>query len=193
MEKILSTLKVKNLGELMDKTVPSHIRLKKRLQLPEGISEVEALSELKKIMSGNEIWKSFIGQGYYNTITPTVILRNIIENPSWYTPYTPYQAEIAQGRLEMLLNFQTMVSDLVGKPLCNASLLDEATSCAEAVHMAWSSVHGLTSKGDERNTVLVSENVHIQNIAVIQTRSEPLGIQVKIVKDNQIEASLDEH
>src|SRR5436190_9287406 len=132
---MLKTIGVESMDELISKTVPDSIRLKKPLKLPVAQTEFEYLNELKKIAAKNKVFKTYIGQGYYNTITPSVILRNVFENPGWYTQYTPYQAEISQGRLESLLNFQTMVCDLTGLELANASLLDEATAAAEAMAM----------------------------------------------------------
>src|SRR6266852_1711705 len=136
IEAMLKTVKAKSVDDLISQTVPAAIRLKKPLNLPPAQSEYEFLNGFKKLVSKNKIFKSYIGTGYYNCITPGVILRNILENPGWYTAYTPYQAEIAQGRLEALLNFQTMVCDLTGLPIANASLLDEATAAAEAMSMA---------------------------------------------------------
>ena len=127
-EKMLQFLGVNSLEELMSQIVPSNIRLTQKMQLPEALSEAQALEELKAIASQNKIFKSFIGQGYYNCHTPGVILRNILENPAWYTAYTPYQAEISQGRLEALINFQTLVTELTALPMAGASLLDEATA-----------------------------------------------------------------
>ena len=124
-----------SLDDLINKTVPASIRLKENLDLPEGLNEYEYINHLKELGSKNKIFKSFIGLGYYNTITPGVISRNVLENPGWYTSYTPYQAEISQGRLEALLNYQTMISDLTALPIANASLLDEATAAAEAMIM----------------------------------------------------------
>src|SRR5258706_722623 len=127
-----------SLDQLVDATVPKGIRLNRALRLPESKSEYNLLRELRSIAAKNKVFKSYIGMGYYNTITPAVIQRNILENPGWYTQYTPYQAEISQGRLESLLNFQTMVADLTGLPIANASLLDETTAAAEAMHLAYS-------------------------------------------------------
>jgi glycine dehydrogenase len=132
---MLEQLGYKSLDALVDAVVPKAIRLAQPLELPAPRSESEALEELRQLMKQNKVFRSFIGQGYYDTITPAVIQRNILENPGWYTAYTPYQAEIAQGRLEALLNFQTMVADLTGLPIANASLLDEATAAAEAMTM----------------------------------------------------------
>ena len=138
---MLKTIGVNTLEELIDKTIPSSIRTRSGLNLPEAISEAELLSELKNVSLHNKTFRTYIGQGYYDTIIPSVILRNVFENPGWYTQYTPYQAEISQGRLESLLNFQTMVSDLTGLPIANASLLDEATAAAEAMTMFFHQVN----------------------------------------------------
>src|SRR5690606_23622567 len=132
---MLALLGYKSLDELADATVPPGIRLKKPLAPGEPLGEHELIEELKNLAADNHVLRSFIGQGYYDTITPAVILRHVLENPGWYTQYTPYQAEISQGRLEALVNFQTMVEDLTALPLANASLLDEATAAAEAMHM----------------------------------------------------------
>src|ERR1019366_8297334 len=133
---MLALLGHKNLDELIDAAVPQKIRLGKKLHLPAARSEFEALAELRRIAGENKVFRSFIGQGYYDTITPPVIQRNVLENPGWYTQYTPYQAEISQGRLEALLNFQTMVTDLTAMDIANASMLDEATAAAEAMMMS---------------------------------------------------------
>ena len=172
-KEMLALLGFENLDQLADAAVPQQIRLNKKLALPEPLSEFEALAELKKIAAENKIFRSFIGMGYYDCITPPVIQRNVLENPGWFTQYTPYQAEISQGRLECLLNFQTMVADLTALPVANASLLDEATACAEAMAMS----HGLK---DERNVFFVSENCHPQNIEVVRTRAKALGIEVLV-------------
>lgn len=163
-----------SLDELIDSTVPQHIRLPKKLSLGEPMSESEALGSLKSIMSKNIVNKSFIGMGYYETIVPGVILRNVLENPGWYTAYTPYQAEIAQGRLQSLLNFQTMVTDLTGMSLSNASLLDEATAAAEAMSMCYS------LKNMKKKKFYVDNNCHPQNIALVKTRGEALGMEIII-------------
>ncbi len=162
-----------NLDGLIDATVPKNIRLDRQLNLPEPKSEAEALAELRAISKKNKIAKSFIGAGYSDCITPPVIQRNILENPGWYTAYTPYQAELAQGRLEALLNFQTMIVDLTKLDIANASMLDEATSAAEAMALCHASV-------PDRKTFLVADNCHPQTIAVVRTRAKPLGIGVKI-------------
>jgi glycine dehydrogenase len=160
-----------SLEALIDTAVPASIRMAQPLKLPAALSEQEALSWLKSIMRKNRVLKSFIGQGYHGTHTPGVIQRNILENPGWYTAYTPYQAEIAQGRLEALLNFQTMITDLTGLDVSNASLLDEGTAAAEAMSLA---IAG-KPKG---TTLFVSDRCHPQTIDVVNTRAEPLGIQV---------------
>jgi glycine dehydrogenase len=160
-----------SLASLVDDAVPAGIRLGSNLQLPEAMSEPEALVALKTIMAENQVLKSYIGQGYYGTHTPGVIQRNILENPGWYTAYTPYQAEIAQGRLEALLNFQTMITELTGLDVANASLLDEGTAAAEAMSLA------LAGK-PKGKTLFVSDRCHPQTIDVVVTRAEPLGIDV---------------
>jgi glycine cleavage system P protein (glycine dehydrogenase) len=174
---MLSLLGYPSLEALVDAAVPAKIRLRQPLQLPAARSEHEVLAALREIAAQNQVFRSYIGMGYYDCITPAVILRNIIENPGWYTPYTPYQAEIAQGRLEALLNFQTLVIDLTGLAVANASLLDEATAAAEAMIMCHSLKPG-------RNTFLVSRDCHPQTIDVVQTRAEALGIEV-VVGDHQ--------
>ena len=161
---------------LIDGIVPRSIARSQSMDLPPPATEAAALAELKAIASKNQVLKSFIGQGYYGTHTPGVILRNILENPAWYTAYTPYQAEISQGRMEALINFQTMVCDLTGMPIANASMLDEATAAAEAMTLAKRSVK---AKG---NTLIVSGDCHPQTIEVIQTRAAPLGLSVKVVR-----------
>ncbi len=166
-----------SLDEFIDAVVPAGIRLKKPLQLPAGLDEHAALSELRTVAAKNQVFRSFIGMGYSDCITPPVLQRNILENPGWYTPYTPYQAEISQGRLEALLNFQTMTSDLTGLPIANASLLDEATATAEAMHLC-------QNARPERRVFFVSQLCHPQTIEVVQTRARPLGIEV-IVGDHQ--------
>src|SRR5215813_7968990 len=162
-----------SLGALIDATVPKDIRLKGHLNLPEAKSENEALDELRAIAQKNKIARSFVGAGYYDCITPPVIQRNILENPGWYTAYTPYQAEIAQGRLEALLNFQQMIMDLTALEIANASMLDEATAAAEAMALCHAVV-------PNRKTFLVADNCHPQTIAVVRTRAKPLGIEVKV-------------
>ncbi|MEK6775202.1 MAG: aminomethyl-transferring glycine dehydrogenase [Bdellovibrionota bacterium] len=172
---MLKTLGFSSLEEMAQQVVPKNILQKKATDFGDGISEYELLRHLKKMMSQNKIYKSLIGLGYYDTITPTVIQRNILENPVWYTAYTPYQAEIAQGRLEALLNFQTMVKDLTGMEISNASLLDEGTAAAEAMVMA----HSLNKKG-QANAFVVSPNLHPQTLEVLKTRSEPLDFEMLV-------------
>jgi len=160
-----------SLDAVADATVPGQIRLRKPLNLPASRSEYGLLGELKQIASKNQVFRSFIGAGYHDCITPPVIQRNILENPGWYTQYTPYQAEISQGRLEALLNFQTMIVDLTGMEIANASLLDEGTAAAEAMAMCWH------AKGGKR-AMFVSDACHPQTIHVVQTRAKALGIKV---------------
>ena len=179
VNQMLKSLGESSLESLTDRVLPDSIRMDGELALPNGVSEYEAIAELKQIASHNQVWRSFIGMGYSNCITPPVIQRNILENPGWYTQYTPYQAEIAQGRLEALLNFQTAIADLTGLELANASLLDEATAAAEAMTM---SLHVAGKKAPK--AYFVADDCHPQTIAVLQTRAEPLGIEV-IVGDRQ--------
>ncbi|HKQ38681.1 MAG TPA: aminomethyl-transferring glycine dehydrogenase subunit GcvPA, partial [Verrucomicrobiae bacterium] len=175
VEGMLQECGFKSLDALIDAAVPAQIRYRKPLNLPASRSEHGLLGELRKTAGQNQVYRSFIGMGYYDCITPAVIQRNILENPGWYTQYTPYQAEISQGRLEALLNFQTMVADLTGLEIANASLLDEATAAAEAMTMC----HALKGK-DGKNTFFVSDSCHPQTIAVIRTRAEALGITVAV-------------
>ncbi len=175
IQEMLQTLGLSSLEELVDQTIPASIRTQRPLALPPALSEAELLKRLQKLAAKNAPFRSFIGMGYYDTITPPVIQRNVLENPAWYTAYTPYQAEIAQGRLEALLNFQTMVIDLTGLELANASLLDEATAAAEAMMMLHRIAHD-----PARNTFFISEACHPQTIAVVETRAEPLGIRVVV-------------
>ncbi len=165
-----------SLEHLCDVTVPQDIQLRKPLDLPPQRGEQAVLGELKQMAAKNRVYRSLIGMGYYHCITPGVIQRNILENPGWYTQYTPYQAEIAQGRLEALVNFQTMVGDLTGLPLANASLLDEATAAAEAMAMCLAIAR---SRGEERKEFFVSHDCHPQTLAVLQTRAEPLGLTIR--------------
>tara|TARA_B100000686_G_scaffold27124_1_gene26622 strand:+ start:726 stop:3533 length:2808 start_codon:yes stop_codon:yes gene_type:complete len=169
---MLKELGYNNLSDISKSTVPSSILSQEKLSIPDPLSESEVISKLKKLSLDNKIFKNFLGHGYYGTITPGVIKRNILENPGWYTQYTPYQAEIAQGRLEALLNFQTMVCDLTGMEISNASLLDEATAAAEAMSMACNILRG------KRSTFAVSEDINPQTLNVVKTRAEPLGIKI---------------
>src|SRR6476469_4787705 len=171
---MLRELGFENLDALVDATVPKNIRLDRTLDLPKAKSENEALTELRAVSSKNRVARNFTGAGYSDTITPPVIQRNILENPGWYTAYTPYQAELAQGRLEALLNFQTMVTDLTALDIANASLLDEATAAAEAMALCY---HAATGR-DSRNRFFVADNCHPQTIAVVRTRAKPLGIEI---------------
>jgi len=180
-QKMLNQLGYKSLSELIDNTVPEKILLKDALSIGEPNSEYEALRKLKAISKKNQIYSNFIGMGYYGTYTPNVIVRNILENPGWYTSYTPYQAEVAQGRLEMLLNFQQMIIDFTGMDIANASLLDEGTAAAEAMGLS----HRLNKK--DSKIVFVSNDCHPQTIDVIKTRAEPMGLKVIIGKDTDID------
>ncbi len=178
VEEMLQTIGAKSLEALIDETIPSKIRLNAPLNLPAAMNEYEYLNHLKSLGSKNKIYKSYIGLGYYNSITPGVIQRNILENPGWYTSYTPYQAEISQGRLEALLIYQTMISSLTGLPLANASLLDEATAAAEAMIMLYNSRPREAVKAGACR-FFVSDKLFPQTIDVLYTRAEPLGIKVE--------------
>jgi len=181
IDAMLAKVGFEDLDALIDAAIPKNIRLDRRLDLPEAKSEREALAELSALAKENKVARSFIGAGYSDCITPPVIQRNVLENPGWYTAYTPYQAEIAQGRLEALLNFQTMVTDLTALDIANASLLDEATAAAEAMSLCHAAVAGGGDPGrNRRQTFFVADNCHPQTVAVIQTRAEPLGIEIKI-------------
>jgi glycine dehydrogenase len=173
VHEMLDEVGFENLNALVDAAIPKNIRLDRELNLPEAKSESEALAELREISKKNKVARSFIGAGYSDCITPPVIQRNVLENPGWYTAYTPYQAELAQGRLEALLNFQTMVTDLTGLDIANASLLDEATAAAEAMSLCHAAVSG-------RSKFFVADNCHPQTIAVVQTRAKPTGIEVVV-------------
>ncbi|NOS91971.1 MAG: aminomethyl-transferring glycine dehydrogenase [Cyclobacteriaceae bacterium] len=174
---MLKVVKASSVDELINQTVPANIRLKKALNLPPAQSEHAFLNEFKKLVSKNKIYKSYIGTGYYNCITPSVILRNILENPGWYTAYTPYQAEIAQGRMEALINYQTMIIDLTGMEIANASLLDEATAAAEALHLLHAS-RKATKK--DAHQFFVDENTFPQVIDLLRTRSAPIGVELVV-------------
>ena len=181
-KKILQQIGYNSLEDLIKDTVPEKILLKDKLSIGEPNSEYEALRKLKNISKKNQIYSNFIGMGYYGTYTPHVILRNILENPGWYTSYTPYQAEVAQGRLEMLLNFQQMIIDFTGMDIANASLLDEGTAAAEAMSLS----HRINKK--DSKVIFVSNNCHPQTIEVIKTRSEPMGLKVVLgEEDNDID------
>ena len=177
LSQMLHTIGVGSIEELIDLSIPKSIQSKEKLNVGNGISEKELIEKLKSIAEKNTIMKTYIGMGYYNCITPPVIQRNILENPGWYTQYTPYQAEISQGRLEALINFQTMVCDLTALPIANASLLDEATAAAEAMTMTY-------RMSKDRNIFLVSKHCHPQTIDLLKTRSEPLGITIQLCDDD---------
>jgi glycine dehydrogenase len=181
---MLETLGYASLDALVADTVPEAIRLGRALDIGEPLGEHELLEELRNLAADNQVMRSFIGQGYYDNHTPPVILRNILENPGWYTQYTPYQAEISQGRLEALLNFQTMVADLTGLPLANASLLDEATAAAEGMAMCFEHAER------KRHAFWVSSGVHPQTLAVVRTRAEPLGIEIRVGDEAAIAAGI---
>src|SRR5687767_4816200 len=172
---MLALLGHDSLDALIDAAVPESIRLRRPLAIHTQRTEYEALNRLRKIASGNTVLRSYLGLGYHDCITPPVIQRNVLENPGWYTAYTPYQAEIAQGRLEALLNFQTMITDLTALDIANASLLDEGTAAAEAMALC----HAAAS---DRKVFFVANNCHPQTIEIIQTRARPLGIKV-VVED----------
>ncbi len=175
-----------SLDAMTEAIVPGKIRLTAPLQLPEAMSEVDALAKIRALAGKNRVFRSFIGQGYYGTHTPNVILRNILENPAWYTAYTPYQAEISQGRMEALINFQTMCADLTGMEIASASLLDEGTAAAEAMTLA------KRSAKNKSNNFVVSGDTHPQTLQVLSTRAEPLGITVEVVKSaDEFHAAID--
>jgi glycine dehydrogenase len=176
---MLQALGAPTLDALIAETVPEDIRFAGALDLPPPAGEAEVLAELRALAAKNQVWKSFLGMGYADCFTPPVIQRNILENPGWYTQYTPYQAEISQGRLEALLNFQTMVADLTGLPIANASLLDEATAAAEAMHMLHA-LSPITAEQDRGGVFLVASGCHPQTIEVVRTRAKPLGIEVRL-------------
>src|SRR5204862_3134071 len=178
IDAMLGSVGLENLNALIEAAIPKNIRLNRQLDLPEAKSEREALTELRAIAKKNRVTRSFIGAGYYDCITPPVIQRNILENPGWYTAYTPYQAEIAQGRLEALLNCQQMIMDLTALDIANASMLDEAAAAAEAMALCQAAAGG--ADPGRRKVFFVADNCHPQTIAVVQTRAKPLGIEIKI-------------
>jgi glycine dehydrogenase len=186
-QKMLEAINADSVDKLIDETIPEGIRLSEKLNLPDALSENDFLTDFKKLANKNKIYKSFIGMGYYDTLVPNVIKRNILENPGWYTAYTPYQAEIAQGRLEALINFQTTVSDLTGMELANASLLDEGTAAAEAMSMLYGQRKG--KKRKEADVFFVSELCHPQTIEVIETRAEPIGIEVQVGSHHELDVT----
>ena len=176
---MLKTLNLKSLDDLIEKALPGNIRLKSALDLPAGLSEAALLDRAWSLASKNKVFRSFIGQGYFDSLTPSVILRNVLESPGWYTAYTPYQAEISQGRMEALLNFQTLIIDMTGLPIANASLLDEGTAAAEAMHLAF-----CATKKKNAQKIFVSRDVWPQTLEVLHTRSLPLEIEI-IVGDEE--------
>ncbi len=185
-QEMLKTIGVKSMDELIEKTVPAAIRLKNPLSLPNGMNEYEFLNHVQALANKNKIYRSYIGMGYYNTITPPVVSRNVLENPGWYTAYTPYQAEISQGRLEALLNYQTVISDLTAMPMANASLLDEATAAAEAMLMFYNS----RSREAVKNNVVkffIADTLFPQTIDVIKTRALPQGIELVVGDYKKVE------
>ena len=188
IKEMLQETKLSSIDELIQQTVPADIRMKDELAIPAAMNENQYLQHIKEISLRNKLFKSYIGQGYYDTITPSVIVRNIFKNPGWYTQYTPYQAEISQGRLESLLNFQTMVADLTALPIANASLLDEATAAAEAMTMFFNSLNKKTHI--ERPNFFVDKEIFPQTIDVLQTRAKPIGIEIVIGDYNS--ANIDE-
>lgn len=177
LQSMLETIGATDLNQLIDQVVPDQIQLRRDMSLPSAMSEYEYLTFLKSVAAKNKMYKNYLGQGYYGTITPSVILRNIFENPGWYTQYTPYQAEIAQGRLEALLNYQTMVSDLTAMPLANASLLDEGTAAAEAMSMFYA-IKNKRAKDKPAIKFFVDNQVFDQTVAIVETRAYPLGIEI---------------
>src|SRR6266568_921174 len=183
VREMLAFLGRDSLDALVEETIPAGIRLRRPLDLPAPLGESAALAELRKRAEKNRVFRSFLGMGYHGCLTPGVIQRNVLENPGWYTQYTPYQAEIAQGRLEALLNFQTMVADLTGLPLANASLLDEATAAAEAMHMC------RAIAGDGRPAFFAAEECHPQTLAVVKTRARSLGIEVRVGPAAEVDLS----
>jgi len=189
-QKMLKTIGVDSLNKLIDETVPAHIKLKKSLDLPKGISENEYLTHIHKLGQENKVFKSYIGLGYNQAIVPAVIQRNILENPGWYTAYTPYQAEIAQGRLEAILNFQTMIIELTGMEIANASLLDEGTAAAEAMVLLFD----VRTREQKKNNIckfFVSDDILPQTLSVLQTRSTPIGIELVVGNYESFDFSTD--
>ncbi|MEC8257437.1 MAG: glycine dehydrogenase (aminomethyl-transferring), partial [Bacteroidota bacterium] len=177
VKEMLAAVEADSLDELCQQTIPESIRIDKQMNLPTAMSEAECLAHIAELGSKNKLHKSYIGMGYHPTHLPAVIQRNILENPGWYTAYTPYQAEIAQGRLEAVMKFQTIVCELTGIPLSNASLLDESTAAAEAMSMLYNLRNAAQKKG-EVNEFFVDNNILPQTLAVLQTRAVPLGIKL---------------
>ena len=172
---MLKTLSLGSVDELLNQVVPGSILDTGKLAVPPGLDEHEALTSLQQLAAQNKVVRTLLGQGYYDCHTPAVIRRCVLESPGWYTAYTPYQPEIAQGRLEVLFNFQTLITELTGLPIANASLLDEATAAAESVALAHRTARG------KKNTVLVDEGCHPQTLAVLKTRTESLDIHIQLV------------
>lgn len=189
-KEMLETIQADSLEQLISETIPASIRLSKALTLPPALTEHGFLNKLRKTAALNKVYHSFIGMGYYNTIVPGVILRNILENPGWYTQYTPYQAEIAQGRLEALLNYQTLICDLCALPISNASLLDEGTAAGEAMRLLFGERNKEKVKSDA-HTLLVADTIHPQTLDVLITRAEPLDIKIKTGKPESFEFTED--
>jgi len=183
---MLETLGLTSIDELIEKVIPAGIHFRDELDLSDGLSEANALAEIREIASMNTVVRTALGQGYHDCYMPSVIARNVFENPAWYTAYTPYQPEIAQGRLEVLFNFQTLITELTALPIANASLLDEATAAAEAMAMAHRAFRG------KRSTILVADDCHQQSIDVIRTRAEPLGLNVRVLSIDTIPAACEE-
>src|SRR4026209_480658 len=185
-KQMLKTIGEPDIDGLVSKTVPPAIRMQHELNLPSAMSEHQYLQHIKEVSMQNKVYKNYIGQGYYDTIIPSVILRNVFENPGWYTQYTPYQAEISQGRLESLLNFQTMVSDLTALPIANASLLDEATAAAEAMAMLFNH----KNKDHDHITApkfFVDEKIFAQTKDVLKTRAKPVGIELVVANFHSVQ------
>ena len=180
-KQMLDYLGFQSLEEMTDKTIPSNIRLNQKLSMDKSLGEHALIQRVKEISEKNKIWRSYIGMGYYNCYTPHTILRNIFENPGWTTQYTPYQAEIAQGRLESLLNYQTMVADLTGLDVANASLLDEGTACAEAI--------GLCYRQTKRKKFYISDRLHPQTLAVVLTRCSAMDLDCDVVSTDKMDFS----
>ena len=180
IREMLEVVGFRSLEALVEATIPASIRMREPLALPRGRSEEEMLAEARRLAEANDLRRSYVGMGYHRAVVPPVILRNVLENPGWYTQYTPYQAEISQGRLEALLTFQTMVADLTGLPIANASLLDEGTAAAEAMSVCYAAARG------KRSRFVASSDCHPQTLAVVETRAEPLGIRVERAAYNAI-------
>ena len=190
VKEMLKVIGVEGIDQLIDETVPSNIRLKNEMKLDQPMSEQEYLEHIQSLGEKNKVFKSYIGMGYHPSNLPAVIQRNILENPGWYTAYTPYQAEIAQGRLEALLNFQTMITDLTGMELANASLLDESTSAAEAMALLFA-VRERSAIKDGIVKFFVSDDVFPQTLSVLKTRAIPIGIELVIGKVSEFDFSSD--